>query len=266
MSALNIFQRVNKVMQAVEYVQKDATVSTGGGSYKAVSHDMVLAVLRKAMVEHGIVTRVEQTASAIIVPQDKDKGVKQHLYSGDYTVHFHNMDKPDDFLTVIVNSHAADNQDKAPGKAMSYAVKYAMLKTFGLETGENDEARFQDPYTKEQFEVYHELVSTGKAYEFYMFMATLPPETQAGLHNSFPDGKKSQGKKSASKLEQEGRDEFLSVVEDVKKRIDTHDISVIEITDELNPLQKQLLAKHLSEYEVSQLRRIKAASEPAEAA
>jgi len=139
---LNIYQRINRVMQAVEYVQKDATVSTGGGSYKAVSHDMVLAVLRKEMVSQGIVVRVEQLRSAMIQMKDKDN--KQHLYSGDYAVHFHNMDKPEDCLTVTVNGHAADNQDKAPGKAMSYAVKYAMLKTFGLETGENDEGRLAE--------------------------------------------------------------------------------------------------------------------------
>jgi hypothetical protein len=144
MSELNIYQRVNKVMQAVEYVQKDATVDTGRGSYKAVSHDMVLAVLRKEMVTQGIVTRVEQLKSEVLVFADKSKEIKQHLYSGDYAVHFHNMDKPEDCLTVTVNGHAADNQDKAPGKAMSYAVKYAMLKTFGLETGENDEGRLAE--------------------------------------------------------------------------------------------------------------------------
>jgi len=146
-SELNIYQRINAVMREITYVQKDATVSTGGGSYRAVSHDMVLAVLRKAMVDAGIVTVVQQTAGAIIVPMDKDKGIKQHLYSGDYSVHFHNMDKAEDYISVLVNSHAADNQDKAPGKAMSYAVKYAMLKTFGLETGENDEGRLAEDDT-----------------------------------------------------------------------------------------------------------------------
>jgi len=144
MSELNICQRINAVMKAVEYVQKDATVDTGRGSYRAVSHDMVLAVLRKAMVEQGILTRVEQIDSAIVVPMDKENGIKQHIYSGTYQVDFCNMDRIGEYFRVVVNSHAADNQDKAPGKAMSYAVKYAMLKTFGLETGENDEGRLAD--------------------------------------------------------------------------------------------------------------------------
>lgn len=37
-----------------------------------------------------------------------------------------------------------DNADKAPGKALSYAKKYAMLKLFEIETGENDESRYYD--------------------------------------------------------------------------------------------------------------------------
>jgi hypothetical protein len=38
-----------------------------------------------------------------------------------------------------------DNQDKAPGKALSYAKKYAVLKLFEIETGEDEESRFQQP-------------------------------------------------------------------------------------------------------------------------
>jgi hypothetical protein len=42
---------------------------------------------------------------------------------------------------VTLPSHALDNGDKAPGKAISYATKYALLKTFLLETGEDEESR-----------------------------------------------------------------------------------------------------------------------------
>ena len=55
---MNIYQRINEVRKEVEYVQKDASVSAGGGGYKAVTHDMVTAVLRKSLVKHGIVRQV----------------------------------------------------------------------------------------------------------------------------------------------------------------------------------------------------------------
>ena len=263
MSELNIYQRVNKVMKEVEYVQKDSSVSTGGGSYKAVSHDMVLAVLRKSMVKAGIVVEVDCLHAEMLQEKapkaEGDKGYKMHLYSGKYLVAFVNVDDPKDRMKVTVNAHANDSGDKAPGKAMSYAVKYAMLKTFSLETGEDDEARFSDPYTAEQLAVYHDLIETSKAYEFYLFMSTVPPETAAALHNSFPDGKKAQGKKRANSLFSEGNDAFMETVDEVKGRLDSQDISVTEITDEMGSVEKQFLAKHLSDFEINQLKKIKEA-------
>lgn len=260
MSDQNIYQRINAVMTEVDYVQKDATI-TGGGSYKAVTHDMVTAVVRPAFVKHGIVVRPEQLQSRLLQERapkaEGDKGHKMHLYSGDYAVHFVNIDNPEDFITVTVNAHANDTGDKAPGKAMSYAVKYAVLKLLSLETGENEEARFADPYTPEQAEIFHELVDTEKAYELYLFMATLPDETQAGLVNSFPDGKKTQGKKAVSSLTATGHAAFVQVVEDVQNGLANHDPAVLEITGEMSPTEKQFLAKRLSEFEVQQLKKMK---------
>lgn len=137
----NIYQRINAVMAAVRYVQKDKQVTGSGTNYRAVTHDQLLSVLRGAMVEHGIVVFPYQESSSLPIMRDVEKQVKMHLYSGDYFIHFVNIDKPDDRLTVKINAHAADNGDKAPGKAITYATKSAMLKVFSLETGEDDESR-----------------------------------------------------------------------------------------------------------------------------
>jgi hypothetical protein len=53
------------------------------------------------------------------------------------TVRFVNVDDPQDFFDVETFGYGLDDQDKGPGKAMSYAVKYALLKTLGLETGDD---------------------------------------------------------------------------------------------------------------------------------
>ena len=261
---LNIYQRINEVRKEVEYVQKDATVNAGGSSYKAVTHDMVTAVVRPLLIKHGIVITVDQLQSRLLqekaVKADGDKGYKMHLYSGDYAVHFVNIDNPGDRISVTVNAQANDSGDKAPGKAMSYATKYAILKTFSLETGENEEARFAEPYSSEQFEVYHDLVERKAAYEFFMFVAALPAETQTGLYNSFPDGKKSQGKKAVNELTQEGQEAFEGMVLDVQQRLSNQDASVIEVTDEMSATEKSLLASRLTEFEVNQLSKFKKAA------
>jgi len=52
-----------------------------------------------------------------------------------------NVDEPTDVVVVPVAAHAEDMGDKAPGKALSYATKYSILKILLLESGESDESR-----------------------------------------------------------------------------------------------------------------------------
>lgn len=153
MSELNIYQRINKVMQSVKYVQKDKQVSGGGQNYRAVTHDQVVAVARQELVKNGIMVYPEQLTSKLLQERDLSREIKMHLYSGDYAIHFVNIDKPEDRVTVTINAHAADNGDKAPGKAVTYATKTAILKVLCLETGENDESRAKDTETVNQDQV-----------------------------------------------------------------------------------------------------------------
>lgn len=152
---MNIYQRLNEVRKVVKYIQKDKAVQ----NYKAVSHDNVVAVCRDAMVEQGIITVPEQT-SGLLHPQGM-KASKEgngsvpdsmRMYEGDYLIHFVNMDNPEDRATVRIQAHALDNGDKAPGKAVTYATKAALLKILFLETGENEESRVEGnrPITSEQ--------------------------------------------------------------------------------------------------------------------
>ena len=62
------------------------------------------------------------------------------------TIRFANIDAPSDFIDVPTFGYGVDQQDKGPGKAMSYAVKYALLKALGLETGD-DADNESIPYT-----------------------------------------------------------------------------------------------------------------------
>lgn len=123
----NIYQRIAEVMKAVDYIQKeDKRVNN---QYTFVSHDAVTAKLRDKFVEHGIVTPVS---------------VKSYKQDGNRTevlinVRFVNVDEPPDFIEVDAFGYGIDPQDKGPGKAISYAFKYALLKTFCLETGDDPE-------------------------------------------------------------------------------------------------------------------------------
>jgi hypothetical protein len=143
MGSLNIYQRINKVMQTVNYVKKDAQIRMGQGSYKAVTHDNVLVTLRNPMVQAGIVSAMIRVNYQEL-PQGttKNGGTVTNLRCH-MTVRYTNIDDPSDFLDVESFADGQDQGDKAPGKAMSMAFKYANLKTFDLETGENEESRVE---------------------------------------------------------------------------------------------------------------------------
>jgi hypothetical protein len=66
-------------------------------------------------------------------------------YAARFEIDFVNCDEPDQKITLPAEAHANDHGDKAPGKAISYATKYAILKLFNIETGEDDESR-TEPY------------------------------------------------------------------------------------------------------------------------
>lgn len=142
---MNLLQRINEVRKAIAYIQKDKEVSTGQGrGYKAVTHDTVTAMVREHMVEHGVVMwpfLVDSQSMPYEVNADMVRA-KQFRYEATYDFTFANIEDPKDCIVIRIQGHAMDNADKAPGKALSYASKYAMLKLFNLETGEDEESRY----------------------------------------------------------------------------------------------------------------------------
>ncbi len=128
----NIYQRILAVETAVSYVAKgDIMVN---GQYTFVSHDAVTAILRPHLLENGIVyhpTKLEYI-------QDGNRTMVSLV------LRFVNVDDPRDHIDVPSLGFGVDSQDKGSGKAISYAVKYALLKTFGLETGDDPERDLVD--------------------------------------------------------------------------------------------------------------------------
>ncbi len=129
MSELNICQRIRSIMEEVSYVQKeDKKVNN---QYKFVSHDAVTAKIRPALLKHGV----------IAIPSYFDISVDGNRTNCSMSMTFVNVDKPEDKIEIPCAGfgQGIDPQDKGAGKAMSYAYKYALLKIFALETGDDPE-------------------------------------------------------------------------------------------------------------------------------
>lgn len=139
---MNIYQRLNEVRKAVPYLQKDKQVGSGGWGYKAITHDAVTRELREHLITQGVMIVPHRAqGAAVLTGTTTGKGIPIIRYEAVYNIDFVNVDDPQDRVTVEMEAHALDEGDKAPGKAVSYATKYAMLKLFSIETGEDDEDR-----------------------------------------------------------------------------------------------------------------------------
>lgn len=202
---LNIYQRCNEVRKAIGYIKKDATVT----GYKAVTHDNVTAMVRDVVIAQGVLIVPVQTGGACVDVGTTKNGTTIIRYEAQYEIWFVNADEPEQRIRVVVHAHANDSGDKAPGKACSYAVKYAMLKLFSIETGENEESRL-DESRKEAALVEHlkselnEYIESGDSLAVFLLSQKLGQEAWTDIYNSAPDGKKVAFKKTLADMEREG--------------------------------------------------------------
>jgi len=144
----NIFQRIAAVQKEIGYLKKDKNVSTGGqGSYRALTHDKVVGEIRGLLVKNGIATIpniVEHSFTRNALANDKSN----YFTSLQMEVEFVNVDDRQDRFSAGGIGYGMDTQDKGAGKAMSYCVKYIILKTFMIESGDEEEDRLPENYVQ----------------------------------------------------------------------------------------------------------------------
>ena len=124
---MNIYEKLAAVMKDIQYLQKDDSVEFKSTKYKALSEEKVTTTVRQKLIENGLVIFPVEMASA-------REGIITHV---DVKYRIVNVEKPDEFVEVVSCGDGADTQDKGPGKAMTYAFKYALLRTFAIPTGED---------------------------------------------------------------------------------------------------------------------------------
>lgn len=156
MENLNIFQRISKVMEEVEYLQKDdkvVTNSKSGTGYKAISEEKVTSEVRKSLIKNGIVIiPVEQNhkrEDETLTDQYGSEKVNR-LTTVDTVYRIQNIDDKDDYIEAVSSGTGVDTQDKGIGKAMTYSYKYLLLRMFAIPTGEDTDKISSEMYT-EQF-------------------------------------------------------------------------------------------------------------------
>lgn len=152
MSEKNIFQRMAAITEELTAVAKNLSVGEGRSSYKAVGEADVLKAVKPLEFKHGVYSypSSRKIVSERILESEKE-------YKGQITkstrfqmrvetiYRFVNTDKPDEFIEITTYGDGVDSQDKAPGKAMTYADKYALLKAYKIITGEDPDQYASQP-------------------------------------------------------------------------------------------------------------------------
>ena len=121
---LNVLQRLNAVQKKVSYIQKE---KKAGMNYSITSHDAVTALVRPHLVEQGV----------LYYPISMDHNINGNRTEVVLTTRFVSVDDPEDYIDVVSAGYGVDPSDKGAGKAISYGIKYALLKALGLETGDD---------------------------------------------------------------------------------------------------------------------------------
>lgn len=142
---LNIYEKMMFITEEIGVIEKGLTVEINKTrSYKAVSERDVLDAVKPIERKYRVYS---YPAKREVI--DKDILVKETEYNGsvtktntlfmriDTTYRFVNIDNPNEFIETTVYGDGLDTGDKAPGKAMTYADKYALMKAYKLSTGDD---------------------------------------------------------------------------------------------------------------------------------
>lgn len=148
---INIYQKILYIQSRLETVAKNLEISTGKNSYKAVSERDVIDAVKREEGWCRIVSfpTEREIVESGILEQETNYGIKKSFYIRLRVVYrFVNIDNPSEYIETIVYADGIDSGDKATGKAMTYADKYALMKMYKISTGEDPDQKASEEYTK----------------------------------------------------------------------------------------------------------------------
>ena len=128
-------RKMCRIMAAIENIPKNGH-NTFSNYFYATDQDILMAV-RKPMAANGVMaytTLVSRADSQL----DSSGGKKLHWVSVKLSTTFVDCDSGETYC-VEMDGDGSDTGDKAFAKAVTSAVKYTMLKTFLLPTGDDPE-------------------------------------------------------------------------------------------------------------------------------
>lgn len=158
----NIYEKLHSVTENVKKIYKEQNT---GMPYKSVNHNMVTKAVREQIIKERLFVQP-------IVEENLNQG---NLHKVVMSVKIIDIDNPKDTLEIgKFPALGFDNQDKGYGKAVSYAFKYILQKTFMMEIGDDEEVD-ADIIERDTEEINYDRL--GKPYLFVSSIGTMKGQT-----------------------------------------------------------------------------------------
>lgn len=148
---MNIYEKMLAITDELNAVAKNLTVGEGRNSYKAVGEADVLAAVKPLESKHKVYSypfsRKIVDTSVMTTTSTYNGNTKEtnKLFLRLETVYrFVNIENPEEYIDITTYGDGVDSQDKATGKAMTYADKYALLKAYKIITGEDPDQKMSE--------------------------------------------------------------------------------------------------------------------------
>lgn len=140
----NLVKAVLAVMEDCKGVEKSMTVGSGNHSYKGVSDKDVKVLVGEAMRKHKLIilpTKIQPVHQVDRWEETTNYGTKQkQSVFTEVITEYALIHESGEQITLAGYGHGVDTQDKAAGKATTYAMKYVLLYSFLVATGHIDDS------------------------------------------------------------------------------------------------------------------------------
>lgn len=164
-SKLNIYQRMSKITNEISRVSKNLQIQVSKtNTYKAVGEADVLDAVKPVEEKYGIYSYPldRNIIENKTLESETQYGVRKQLYMRVEVIYrFVNVDNPQEFIDIKSYGDGIDSQDKAPGKAMTYADKYALMKAYKISTGDDPDQN-TDPEKQQEEELQNKVIDKVK--------------------------------------------------------------------------------------------------------
>ena len=141
-------------------LEKDMKVGSGSYGYKAISDNSVVLAVKRAEEKYGLVSfpiRQEILSQETIKKVSNDgKESYSFVETIRMTLRVVDLDAKEmieglSYVDVESIGKGVDSSDKGPGKASTYARKYALLNLYKIATGEDPDANKSEPIKSMNF-------------------------------------------------------------------------------------------------------------------